>query len=421
MVQTDNGQAKLGRGPTNTSAYPDALRTFIWNAIVEQASDVHLQWNDVGVHVYHRVDGTVHLKRTLSRTEGRQLANQLRSAAGLTVTRTFLPLEGEITWLDDDGRRDLRLTIVPVGKGESLHIRILSSPEQQWGLSQLGLRPADQEKLDDVATAPNGLVLITGATGSGKTTTMYSLASLVNERHSTMTYSVEDPVEFRLPFAQQIEVDESHGLTMYEGLRTILRMDPDLIMVGEIRDKDSAIVASRAALSGRLVLATIHGQDAAGGIDALHYLGVPYYIIGSSLRLVVAQNLVRRLCPDCMRAREPFEEEKGTFEQFEVEVPQAVNDAIGCEQCNSYGYTGRTGIFEVVRVDSDIRQLVTSGVHQDNLHEHLRLLGIGTMVRDGLVKVAQGLTTADELFRVCGISNRNEAARVKPRYAPTIQ
>lgn len=325
-----------------------------------------------------------------------------------------------MNWTDDDGRRDLRLTVVPVGRGESVHIRILSGPERRWGMSQLGLTPVDQDKLEAIAAVPNGLVLVTGATGSGKTTTMYSLASLINQRQATMTYTIEDPVEFRLPFAQQIEVDEAHGLTMHEGLRTILRMDPDLIMVGEIRDKDSAIVASRAALSGRLVLATIHGQDAAGAVDALHYLGVPYYIIGSSLRLLVAQNLVRRLCPHCAQAREPYEEEKQAFTRFGVEVPETVNDAVGCDKCNSYGYSGRMGIFEVVKVDNEIRQLITSGMHQDDLHEHLRELEIGTIVRDGLAKVAQGLTTADELFRVCGFSNRNEASRIRPKYAPVV-
>jgi len=234
-----------------------------------------------------------------------------------------------------------------------------------------------------------------------------------------MTYTIEDPVEFRLPFAQQIEVDETHGLTMYEGLRTILRMDPDLILVGEIRDRDSAIVASRAALSGRLVLATIHGQDAAGAVDALHYLGVPYYIIGSSVRLLVAQNLVRRLCPHCAQGREPYDEEQEIFERFGVEVPEMVNEAVGCDQCSSYGYSGRIGIFEIVRIDAEIRQLITSGTHQDILHDRLRQLGIGTIVRDGLAKVAQGVTTADELFRVCGFSNRNEVSAATPKYVTT--
>ena len=204
MAQTEKPEAQTSTEQKKTVAYPDILRTFILNAIIEQASDVHLQWNEEGMHIYHRVDGAVHRKRTLSRNEGRQLANQLKSAASLTVTRTFAPSEGQITWTDDDGRRELRLTVVPVGDGESLHIRILSGPELTWGMPKLGLTPVDRETVETAAAAPNGLVLITGATGSGKTTTMYSLASLINHRNSTMTYSVEDPVEFRLPFAQQI-------------------------------------------------------------------------------------------------------------------------------------------------------------------------------------------------------------------------
>ncbi len=392
--------------PTTTkqderAAFPDVLRTFLWNVTVDRASDVHLHWYEGRMHVFHRVDGSVHKKRILSEIEGRQLANQLKSAASLGAVRAFGPLEGQILWPDEDGTKNLRLTVVPIGNAESLHLRVLKAPANKWDISRLGLTPEDRARAEGLVHSASGLVLVTGATGSGKTTTIYSLAALLNQ-HARMTYTIEDPVEFRLPFAQQIEVDEAHGLSMYEGLRTILRMDPDLILVGEIRDRDSAIVAARAALSGRLVLATIHAQDAAGAVDAMHYLGVPYYIIGTSLQMVIAQSLLRKLCPSCAQGRPLYAEEEETFRRFNLAVPSEVKEAVGCDACSSYGYSGRTGAFEVVKVDAEIRRLITSGAHQDDLQDHFRELKIGTVMRDGLYKVARGQTTMDELFRVFG-------------------
>lgn len=388
--------------------YPDLLNTLIWNAIIERATDVHVHCVEEGVRVLHRVDGTIQPKLLLSLAEGRKLLNQLKSASGLTVTRSFAPLEGQLVWPDEDVKWEIRVTLTPVRGRESAHLRFLSVPRDEWDLSSLGFSTEDQERVSASMRSLSGLVLITGATGSGKTTTMYSLASLLDLRAMT-TYSIEDPVEFRLPYAQQIEVDERHGLTMHEGLRTILRMDPDLILVGEIRDKDSAIVAARAALSGRLVLATIHAQDAAGAVDALHYLGVPHHIIGDSLRLVIAQNLVRRLCTCCARPRDLGEEDRELFARLGAEAPESILQADGCMECNSYGYKGRTGIFEVVAVDDEIGTVISSGTHHRELLDCLRRQGVPSMAHDGLKKVAAGVTAIEEMSRVCGLIPGAEA------------
>jgi type II secretory ATPase GspE/PulE/Tfp pilus assembly ATPase PilB-like protein len=270
-------------------------------------------------------------------------------------------------------------------------------------MSGLGFSMEDQERVSASMRSLSGLVLITGSTGSGKTTTMYSLASQLDLRAMT-TYSIEDPVEFRLPYAQQIEVDEQHGLTLHEGLRTILRMDPDLILVGEIRDKDSAIVAARAALSGRLVLATIHAQDAAGAVDALHYLDVPYHIIGCSLRLIIAQSLARRLCGCCGRPRDTVDGDRELFTRFGAELPESILRADGCTECNSYGYKGRTGLFEVVPVDDEIGTLISAGTRHRELLDRLRGKGVHPMAYDGLRKVAAGITSVEEVSRVCGLT-----------------
>ncbi len=419
----------------DTSSFPDPLKTLIWNAVLEKATDIHLHSVAEGLRVLHRVDGIIHPKLTLSAAEGRKLLNQLKSAAGLTIVRSFSPQEGQIVWPDDQMRWEIRVTVTPVRDRESAHLRLLSVPRNEWDMSGLGLSLPDQDKVSSIVHAPNGLVLITGATGSGKTTTMYCLASLMDLR-TTTTYSIEDPVEFKIPYVQQIEVDEFHGLTMHEGLRTILRMDPDLILVGEIRDSDSALVAARAALSGRLVLATIHAQDAAGAIDSLHYLGVPYHIIASSLRLVIAQNLIRRLCPECSRPREPQDQEKQLFTQHQMELPEHIWDCVPrdngevrsaddtnpqsairnpqlgvCPECHAYGYKGRTGIFEVAALDDETTTLIRAGADHQQLLNCLRKQGTRSLVQDGLEKVATGVTSLDELTRVCGCGRHLEPLR----------
>jgi type II secretory ATPase GspE/PulE/Tfp pilus assembly ATPase PilB-like protein len=382
------------------ASYPDPLRTCIWNAILEKATDVHLHCVADGLRVLHRVDGIIHPKEVLPAAEGRKLLNQLKGAAGLNFVRSFTPKEGQLTWPDGQMRWEIRVTLTPIQDRESAHLRLLSMPRDQWDIANLGFTAVDQEKVTTAVRGLNGMILVTGATGSGKTTTMYCLASLMDLR-TTTTYSIEDPVEFRLPYVQQIEVDERHGLTMHEGLRTILRMDPDLILVGEIRDEASAMVAARASLSGRLVLATIHAQDAAGAIDALHYLGVPYHVIGSSLRLIIAQNLMRRLCPDCSEPVVVRDEDRELFARSGMEAPENLMEARGCPDCYSYGYKGRTGVFEVAQVDDEVATFIRSGAHHRELTDCLRKKGSRSMAQDGLEKAALGVTCMEELRRVC--------------------
>ena len=394
----------------NVTGYPDPLNAFVWNAIIDRATDVHLHCVEKGVRVLHRVDGTIHPKVLLSPTEGKRLLNQLKSAACLNVTRSFAPLEGQINWVDEDQTWEIRVTLTPVRHRESAHLRLLSVPRGQWDISNLGFLRRDQEKVVNAVDSLSGLILVTGPTGSGKTTTMYSLASLMDLR-TTTAFSIEDPVEFRLPYAQQIDVDERHGLTMHEGLRTILRMDPDLILIGEIRDRDSAIVAARAALSGRLVLATIHAHDTVGAVDALHYLGVPHHIIGSSVRLIIAQNLMRQLCGECAQPRELDETERELFSKYGHEMPESLLHPGSCAECNWYGYKGRTGTFEVATIDDEVGTLISAGARRQELAECLHNKGMRPMIHDGLEKVAKGVTAMEELFRIAGLSRPGEASR----------
>lgn len=417
MAQACGISTVTDRSKTNATSYPDLLHTLVWNAIMDNATDVHLHCVDDGLRVVHRVDGVITPKAVLPPTDGRRLLNQLKSAAGLSVVRTFAPLEGQLEWHDEDTTWEIRVTLTPVRAQESAHLRLLNVPRDNWDLSGLGFCTTDRERIASTIRSLSGLVLVTGPTGSGKTTTMYALASLMDLR-TTTTYSIEDPVEFRLPYAQQIEVDEQHGLTMHEGLRTILRMDPDLILIGEIRDKDSAIVAARAALSGRLVLGTIHARDAAGAVDALHYLGVPYHIIGSSLRMVIAQNLLRQICGQCAQPRELDETEVETFARFGVGAPKELLHPGSCTECGWYGYKGRTGIFEVAPVDDELGALISSGAPHQELNESLRAKGVRSMVQDGLTKVASGVTSMEELFRINAYTRCDEPVRQTQEIPP---
>ena len=381
--------------------YPDPFNSILWNAVYENATDIHINRVEDGMLVLYRVDGMNHEKKHLSESEGRQLINQIKSASGLNSVKSFVPQEAQLKFPDDLLQRDIRVTIVPTGKGyESAHLRILSFPQEACDISKMGFTEKDIETVSSTVNSMGGLILISGVSGSGKTSTMYSFASLTDLRNK-IAFSIEDPVEFNLPFAQQLEVDERHGFTMYEGLQTILRMDPDLVLVGEIRDSDSAIVAARAALSGRLVLATIHATDAAGTVDALHYLGVPHYVLGGSLKLIVAQSLLRKLCPSCVQERPATNEEKELFKKCGLEIPEKLYSATGCKKCGQYGYRGLTAIFEMAKIDTDSSHLISEGVHQRQLRGYFRKIGIQSMLADGLKKVAQGVTSIEELFRVC--------------------
>jgi type II secretory ATPase GspE/PulE/Tfp pilus assembly ATPase PilB-like protein len=212
--------------------------------------------------------------------------------------------------------------------------------------------------------------------------------------------SIEDPIEFELPYLRQLEVDENHGVSMYQGLRSLLRMDPDVILVGEIRDEESAITAAQAALGGRLVMATIHAKDTSRAVEAMHYLSVPYHVIGSSLRLIIAQDLVRRICPECAKPRPIRDHEKELFKRMDVDAPAELLQPVGCTHCHSYGYHGRIGIFETAVVDEKTAEIITSGPTYQQILESLSQRGMHSALVDGLGKVAQGVTSMDEIWRV---------------------
>lgn len=381
---------------------PQALNGLVDQAVKESATDIHIDaWGNQAA-LRFRVDGTIHERETLTYDQARKLVNQIKVAAGLDLPMMYEPLEGHFRWCSEQEYRDIRVTIVSTApRHEAAHLRLLTPPEGWRDVRNLGLGGQELMLVERTLKTARGLVLISGPTGSGKTTTLYSLTGLTDLR-SQIAASIEDPTEYDLPYVRQLEVKEKRGFTMEEGLQTILRLDPDIILVGEIRDAGSAKIAARAALSGRLVLATVHARDAAAAVEAMHYLSVPYYVLGGALRLVVAQDLIRKLCPKCARQRPLAATERPLFEQVGLTPPDSVFDAVGCPECFDYGYRGRTGVFQVAMIDDELGAWLSAGRRQQEIRERMFATGSRPLNADALEKAAKGVTSMDEVLRFYG-------------------
>ena len=382
------------------TALPQPLFSLVGEAVDEDATDIHLDtWSDGGL-LRFRVDGMVHAKESMSYEDAHRLMNQIRVAADLDIEATLEPMEGQFHWAVGGRARDVRVTVVPTApRYVAMHLRLLTSVNEWRDADHLGLSERDMPKVCQMMQQSHGMVLAAGPTGSGKTTSLYALAGLRDLRNE-VAVSIEDPAEFDLPYVRQLEVNLARGLTMEAGLRCLLRMDPDLLMVGEIRDRASAQIAAQAALSGRLVLATVHGRDVAGAIEAMHFREVPYFVLGGALRMVIAQNLVRVVCRACARSRALESYEKDLFDRVGVEPPERLRDARGCEQCRKRGYRGRTGVFEIATIDDALGPWLAEGPRQDAIRKRLAERGTRPILVDALCKAAGGITTMQEVHRL---------------------
>ncbi len=377
---------------------PDLIRQLIHDAISDNATDIHVDPIEDGFRTCYRVDGVIHCKNTLNLDDGRHLINQIKVAGQFNIDRVLKPLENRIKWDAPDGgeERFIRVTLVPAAGYEAAHLRILSPPKETLEVDQLGMSDDQLERVRRCVNQPEGLILITGPTGAGKTMTMYSLVSLLN-LESSIAVSIEDPVEFALPYVRQVQVDEQNGLSMHEGLHALLRMDPDVILVGETRDSRSAVTVAQAAASGRFVLTTVHSRDAASAIEVMHYLSVPHVMLGNTLRLVIGQDLVRKLCDNCATSRDLRDHEAKLFEDAEVEPPEQVKEANGCEQCRQYGYSGRTGIFQVIEIDDEMGAAIAAGRRPQQIRKMMLDRGHRSLLTAGYQKVACGITSVEEV------------------------
>ncbi len=391
------------------------LTQIITQAVLQRASDVHFDPAEAAVQVRFRIDGHLRLQQTVPRSVYPMLVSRIKVLARLDITEHRIPQDGRVPMTVDGRSVDLRISVLPLLRGEKVAIRILDAQTQLKDLTALGLAAPNLDRLNRALSAQSGLILAVGPTGSGKTTTLYAALKQVAIA-SVNTMTIEDPVEFQMEGVNQTAVNPATGLTFAAGLRAILRQDPDIIMIGEIRDPETAEIATRAALTGHLVLSTLHTMGAVESIARLTEMGIAPYLVASSIRAVIAQRLVRRVCRACASKR-PLT----AMEQTWLETRQAAErgddlkrspwplpgDALvavgkGCPTCANTGYHGRIAIHEVLLADNRLRAEILAGASEEGLRQWARSRGWGSLVYDGLTKVAESLTTVEEVLQVTG-------------------
>ena len=375
-----------------------AVHQILATAIRLGASDIHIEPLAGEVRVRMRVDGALRKVMALPKTGQAPLTSRIKIIANIDIAQKRVPQDGRARINLDGVTRNIRVSTLPTLHGEKVVIRLLTDIGELPALSALGIPPDGLATIHEALRSSQGLVLITGPTGSGKTTTLYSaIHEIVTGERNLIT--LEEPVEIELPGVSQVQIDEKVGMTFAAGLRSVLRQDPDIIMVGEIRDKVTADLAIRAALTGHLVLATVHTIDAPSAVIRLVDMGVPRYLIASSLNLVIAQRLVRRPCQHCMQPQVPDPE---TRQRLHLTQEQSLAMVVGrgCEKCEAHGYRGRTGVFEVLPVTKDVRAALMSGGDEATLAAAARASGWKPLLESGVEVATRRLTTAAELLRV---------------------
>jgi general secretion pathway protein E len=380
------------------------VNSLMFRAVKERASDIHINPEEKDISVRYRIDGVL---REVIRPPKRfqaSIASRIKIMGGLNIAEKRLPQDGRIRIKIAGKDVDIRLSTVPTANGERIVMRLLDKSNVVLDLGLLGFEPWQRKIMDGLVTRAHGIVLVTGPTGSGKTTTLYGALAQINSPDLNIL-TIEDPVEIPLKGVGQVQVNPKIELTFASGLRSFLRQDPDVIMVGEIRDLETAEIAIQASLTGHLVLSTVHTNDAAGAVTRLVEMGVQPFLVASSLCGVLAQRLVRVLCKECRQAYVPTAEERqmaGLTEEIlrQAGSPTHLYRAVGCPQCQGTGYQGRTGIYELMLIDDEVRQLVLKNVDSNTIKKAAVEHGMLTLLQHGAFKVAQGITTAAEVLSV---------------------
>jgi len=378
----------------------------VLNALRAGASDIHIEPDREATHIRYRIDG--HLREVLKPPKGMHAAiiSRIKVIGRMDISEKRLPQEGRVHIVADGREIDLRVSSMPTILGEKIVIRILDKAALTFELDALGVRGRDKSAIEAMIRSPYGLMLVTGPTGSGKTTTLYSALDLLRNE-ATNIVTIEDPVEYQLPLINQIQVNERVGMTFVRALRSILRQDPDVIMVGEIRDQDTARVAIQAALTGHLVLSTLHTNDCPGGVMRLIDMGVEPFLISASILGFVAQRLARTICQSCKTSYYPPPQLLKSV-GWENRTSELFQKGEGCRNCNNTGFRGRVGIYEVMLLDTELKRLIQNGGTETDLRVYLAQLGWRTLRERALDVVERGESTLEEVLRV----TRSEALDV---------
>jgi general secretion pathway protein E len=379
----------------------------IKQAVEDQATDIHFEPQEEQLRIRYRVDGLlvpVPVPENLLRFQD-AIISRLKIMARLNISEKRLPQDGRINFKADNTVLDIRVATAPTIYAESVSLRLLNQKKEAYTMDRLGMSPEEQAQIISVLDYPHGIILVTGPTGSGKSTSLNAFLRKINSTDLRII-TVEDPIEYEVPGVNQIQIRSEIGLTFGNALRSILRQDPDVIMVGEIRDKDTAEIAIRASLTGHLVFSTLHTNDAPGAITRLIDMGIEPFLVASAIELVIAQRLVRRLCPNCSVpqaiSKVKLLESLAIFEcnAAEAELITSLKSPVGCDRCRGTGYRGRIGLFEIFRLNDELHELILKRESTRTLAQTARKQGMRTLGQSGWEKVKAGHTTLDEVLRV---------------------
>jgi type IV pilus assembly protein PilB len=377
-------------------------------AYTNHASDIHIEPADKEIIVRFRIDGILYDVLKLPKNILNIIVARIKILAQLRTDEIRSAQDGKIVTTVEGEKLDIRVSSIPITQGEKIVMRLLSSKGKQFDLEGLGMNGRDFGIISKAAKRPYGMILVTGPTGSGKTTTLYAVIKILNSRNVNIC-TIEDPVEYDLTGVNQIQVNANTNLTFASGLRSLLRQDPDIIMVGEIRDEETAAISINSAMTGHLVLTTLHTNDASTALPRLFDMNVEPFLVASTVNVVVAQRLIRRICMKCIVSytldEKEVEDLKSEIDISKFLDTQEIKDirfykGKGCENCNNSGYAGRIGIFEVLQIDEEIKNLILSRADADTIRKKAMEQGMTTMFEDGFKKAISGKTTLEEIFRV---------------------
>lgn len=391
----DEGENDLNK-LANDAPVINLVNSIIIDGINKNASDIHIEAFATSVLVRYRIDGVLHPGITIEKSRFSAVSSRIKIMTNLNIMERRLPQDGRCSVNIGEQTVDLRISIVPISNGESIVMRIFKKKETPLTLEDLGFKDRNLDLMEKMYSMPHGLVLVTGPTGSGKTTTLNAVLQKINSTTKKII-TIEDPVEYNIEGIDQIQVNEKIGLTFESILRRVLRQDPDIIMIGEIRDKETAELVVRASLTGHLVFSTLHTNDSVSAISRLKDIGVPSYLISAVLRGVFAQRLVRRLCPHC-KALAPVQRHSRAISELS-ELREAWFP-VGCKHCGNTGYRGRIAVLEGFEFTEDIEDLTASDAKINDIRNYLYSKGMKNIIKNGLKKILEGITSIEEIERV---------------------
>jgi len=388
---------------TNEASMVKYVNQLLMDGHKERATDIHIEPFRDKLQIRYRIDGVLHEAKTPKEIQKLHLAiiSRLKVMANLNISEKRKPQDGRCKLTINDQEIDLRLSTYPTLYGEGMSIRLLNRSSTLIDLKEVGLQDDHYKQITELLKKPNGIILVTGPTGCGKTTTLYSCINYITDTKIRIV-TLEDPIEYQMDGVNQIQTDAKIGLTFASGFRSILRQDPDVILVGEIRDSETAQIAIRSALTGHLVLSTLHTNNALASVARLLDLGIEPFLLTSTLKAVVAQRLVRRICPACKKKYTPNKDQLAMFKFVEKRLRETATfyHGKGCDQCHHTGYFGRIALVEMLTLDDELNELIAKGNSKVELRKQAEETGMKTLREDGFQKVIQGLTTLDEVVRV---------------------